>query len=238
MGSLDTRRIFEDMGEKGRRLPVYLMLDTSGSMDGQPIADVQAGVNTMLTGLRGLASRQQDTIYIKVIQFNDTVNTTPLTALRDFSPPSLVAGGTTHLGDALRVLDQATTYSGDLIKNTMDDLGDWKPMVFLLTDGDPTDDYQAPAAAVLKRTREHSTPFAPNLNVFAFGCGGNVRADILHLVTDNVLMVPTMTPTHMAELFKWMTATLGNVTRKITVPGAAEEVATEVPALPPFVIRS
>jgi len=238
MGSLDTRRIFEDMGEKGRRLPVYLMLDTSGSMDGQPIADVQTGINTMLTGLRGLASRQQDTIYIKVIQFNDTVNTTPLTALRDFAPPTLVAGGTTHLGDALRVLDQATTYSGDLIKNTMDDLGDWKPMVFLLTDGDPTDDYQAAAAAVLKRTREHSTPFAPNLNIFAIGCGGNVRADILHLVTDNVLMVPTMTPTHMAELFKWMTATLGNVTRKITVPGAAEEVATEVPAPPPFVIRS
>ena len=238
MGSLNPGQMFEDMHEKSRRLPVYLMLDTSGSMDGQPIADVQSGINTMLTGLRGLTSERQDTIYIKVIQFNDTVNTTPLTALRGFSPPSLVAQGTTHLGDALRVLDQATTYSGDLIKNSIDDLGDWKPMVFLLTDGEPTDDYQAPAAAILKRTREHSTPFAPNLNVFAIGCGPYVNSATLHLVTDNVLMMPTMKPAHMAELFKWMTATLGNVTRKITVPGAAEEVATEVPAPPPFMIRS
>ena len=167
MGSLDTRRIFEDMGEKGRRLPVYLMLDVSGSMSGGPIAAVQQGVNDMMSGLRGLASRQQDTIHIKVIQFSDTVDTTPMTPLRAFNPPTLVAGGTTALGAALRVLDQATTYSGDLIKNTMDDLGDWKPMVFLLTDGEPTDDYKGPAAAILKRTREHSSPFAPNLNVFS-----------------------------------------------------------------------
>ena len=238
MGSLDTRRIFEDMGEKGRRLPVYLMLDVSGSMSGGPIAAVQQGVNDMMSGLRGLASRQQDTIHIKVIQFSDTVDTTPMTPLRAFNPPRLVAGGTTALGAALRVLDQATTYSGDLIKNTMDDLGDWKPMVFLLTDGEPTDDYKGPAAAILKRTREHSSPFAPNLNVFAIGCGDGVNSATLHLITDNVLMIRDMSPSHMAELFKWMTATLGNVTRKITVPGAAEEVATEVPAPPPFMIRS
>jgi uncharacterized protein YegL len=238
MGSLDTTKMFGEMQEEGRRLPVYLVLDVSGSMAGEPIALVERGVNDMVAGVRALPARQQDTIHIKVIQFSDTVEVTPLVPLHAFTPPPLRAGGTTHLGDALRVLDQATTYSGDLHKNSMDTLGDWKPLVFVLTDGDPTDDYKSPAATILKRTRERSTAFAPNLNVFAIGCGGNVKAAPLREVTDNVLMMQEMSPSHMAELFKWMTATLGNVTRKITVPGAAEEMATEVPAPPPFMIRS
>lgn len=238
MGSLDTRRIFEDMGEKGRRLPVYLMLDVSGSMSGPPIAAVQQGVNTMLTGLNGLSTRQKDTIFIKVIKFSDTVDPTPMTALRDFSPPMLAAGGLTALGAALRVLDQAASYNGDLIKNTIDHKGDWKPVVFLLTDGEPTDDYKSAAATILSRTRDASSPFAPKINVIAIGCGSQVNAATLHEVTDHVYMMGDMTPAKMVELFAWVTATLGNVTRNITAPTAGDDVGTEAPAKPLFLIES
>jgi uncharacterized protein YegL len=238
MGSLDTRKIFEEMDEQGRRLPVYLLLDVSGSMSGTPIAAVQQGINTMLAGLNGLSTRQKDTIYLRVIKFSDTVDPTPLVALRDFSPPTLVAAGLTSLGAALRVLDQAASYNGDLIKNTIDKKGDWKPVVFLLTDGDPTDDYQSAAATILKRTREQSTPFAPKINVIAIGCGDKVNAAMLHEVTDRVYMMGEMTQPKMVELFAWVTATLGNVTRNITSPTVGEEVATEAAAKPSFLIES
>lgn len=237
MGSSDTAEMFKGMDEKGRRLPVYLVLDVSGSMFGVPIAEVQNGVSEMVAALRQLPARQQDTIHIKVIQFSDTVDTTPLTELRTFNPPSLSANGGTSLGAALRVLDQATTYGGDLIKNSIDALGDWKPMVFLLTDGQPTDDYKSAASTIYRRTREHSTEFAPRLNVFAMGCGDQVDAKMLHEVSDNVLLMRDMSRGHLMELFKWLTATLGRVTRKITVPGAGEDAPVELPELPPFVVR-
>lgn len=238
MGSLDTTKIFEDMEEKGRRLPVYLVLDVSGSMSGEPIEAVAQGVNEMIAGLRGLPARQQDTIHIKVIRFSDSVEATQLTPLYSFTPPPLRAGGTTHLGDALRVLDQATTYSGDLRKNSMDTLGDWKPMVFLLTDGDPTDNYKDAAATILKRTREHSTAYAPQLNVWAIGCGPSVMGSTLKEVSDNALLMKDMTRSHLVELFAWLTATMSRVTRKITVPGgASEETTVELPEQPPFVAR-
>src|SRR2546429_8208135 len=90
----------------GRRLPVYLVLDCSGSMSGEPIEACRQGLKALLADLRG-DPQALETAYLSVITFgNSAQQVCPLTELTAFTEPTLVASGTTALGDALRLLEQ------------------------------------------------------------------------------------------------------------------------------------
>ena len=52
-----------------RRLPVYLLLDTSGSMNGEPIQAVNVGLQSLLSSLRS-DPHALDTVYISIITFD------------------------------------------------------------------------------------------------------------------------------------------------------------------------
>ena len=52
-----------------RRLPVYLVLDTSGSMHGEPIEAVKNGVQVMISSLRQ-NPQAIESAYISVITFD------------------------------------------------------------------------------------------------------------------------------------------------------------------------
>jgi hypothetical protein len=54
-----------------------------------------------------------------------------------FTPPDLVATGNTNLGDGLRLL--LHLFDRELVRTTADAKGDWRPLVFILSDGAPTD---------------------------------------------------------------------------------------------------
>ncbi|HBX1529937.1 VWA domain-containing protein, partial [Klebsiella pneumoniae] len=78
-----------------RRLPVYLLLDTSGSMHGEPIEAVKNGVQTLLTTLKQ-DPYALETAYVSVITFDSTARqAVPLTDLLSFNLPSFSASGTT-----------------------------------------------------------------------------------------------------------------------------------------------
>lgn len=123
-----------------RRLPVYLLLDTSGSMYGEPIEAVKNGVQTLISTLRG-DPYALETAYISIITFNSAAQqVTPLTELSAFQQPQIEASGCTALGEALILLAQKV--DTEIVKTTQEVKGDWKPLVFLMTDGEPTDDLQ------------------------------------------------------------------------------------------------
>jgi uncharacterized protein YegL len=87
-----------------RRLPVYLVLDTSGSMMGEPIAAVETGVQTLVSALRQ-DPYALETAYLSVITFDSKAKqVVPLTELTAFQMPSIQATGLTSLGDALKLL--------------------------------------------------------------------------------------------------------------------------------------
>ena len=89
-----------------RRLPVYLLLDTSGSMYGEPIEAVKNGVQTLISTLRG-DPYALETAYISIITFNSVAQqVTPLTELSAFQQPQIEASGCTALGEALTLLAQ------------------------------------------------------------------------------------------------------------------------------------
>ena len=56
-----------------RRLPVYLLLDTSGSMFGEPIEAVRNGVQVLVSTLRS-DPYALETAYLSIITFNSKVN--------------------------------------------------------------------------------------------------------------------------------------------------------------------
>lgn len=132
-----------------RRLPVYLLLDTSGSMWGDPIEAVKNGVQVLLSTLRS-DPYALETAYLSVITFDsEAKQIVPLTEVAQFQMPNIEATGCTALGDALQLL--ADKVDAEVVKTTPEQKGDWKPLVFIMTDGVPTDDITRGLEAVRKR---------------------------------------------------------------------------------------
>ena len=125
------------MADYSRRLPVYLLLDCSGSMMGEPIEAVRQGIKALLSELRG-NPQALETAYLSVITFDSSARqVTPLTELMSFTEPQINASGATAMGGALRVLMECA--DKEVRKGSEEQKGDYRPLVFILTDGCPTD---------------------------------------------------------------------------------------------------
>ncbi len=89
-----------------RRLPVFLLLDTSGSMKGEPVESVKVGLETMLATLRG-DPFALESVHICIIVFDREAKIlVPLTPLDEFALPPITTpdSGPTHTGAALELL--------------------------------------------------------------------------------------------------------------------------------------
>ncbi len=177
------------------RLPVYMVLDCSGSMSGNPIQCVQDGINMLLTELK-YDPKVLEAVSISVITFSSTAKlVTPLTPILQFEEPVLVAGGGTSLGAALTLLYD--TVKKDIRHTTATQKGDWMPLIFLMTDGNPTDAWQAPADKI--RTECPST-------FFACGAGSNVNLTTLKRITEYSFLLQDTDPGTFSQYFKWVSS--------------------------------
>lgn len=123
------------------RAPCLLLLDTSASMGGEPISALNAGLQTLKKDLMKdeLARRR---VEIAIISFgNGGVKTVqPFVTASDWQPAPLSAGGSTPMGEALeRGLEKIGTRK-EMYRQA--GLQYFRPWVFLITDGEPTDSYE------------------------------------------------------------------------------------------------
>ena len=122
-----------------RRLLAYFLLDTSGSMSGEPIQALNNGFYGLINMLRS-DPQAMDSLHISVITFDREVrNIIPLIDLASFQPIEIKCpeSGPTHTGEALSmVCDLVKT---ELIRGSETQKGDWKPLLFIFTDGKPSD---------------------------------------------------------------------------------------------------
>lgn len=203
-----------------RRLPVYLLLDTSGSMFGEPIEAVKNGVELLLSTLRQ-DPYALETAYLSIITFDNTAQqVTPLTEISAFQPPQLHASGCTALGAALALT--AERVEAEVTKTSFEKKGDWKPLVFIMTDGAPTDDISVGLQAFKK------CKFGV---VVACAAGREVDTDTLKQITECVVQLDTANSSTIKAFFNWVSASVSAGSAKIDNTGA-EMTGDQLPPPP------
>jgi uncharacterized protein YegL len=197
-----------------RRLPVYILIDCSESMAGEPIEAVQRGLVTMLQQLRR-NPHALETVWLSVITFDARAQiAVPLTELSDFTIPTINIKPGTALGSALRLLTERI--KRDVQKTTAETKGDYRPIVFLLTDGQPTDTWED-AADMLKLVK-------PKLaNIYAIGCGNDVDFGVLTQITDIAYHIKNVSSEMIAKFFIWMSASVQSMSQGADTPISLEK---------------
>lgn len=197
-----------------RRLPVYILIDCSESMAGEPIDAVQRGLDAMLQQLRR-NPHALESVCISVITFDARAKVAvPLTELSDFNIPVLSIKPGTALGAALKLL--AERIKRDVQKTTNEIKGDYRPIVFLLTDGQPTDEWES-AANTLKKVN-------PKLaNIYAIGCGKEIDFSVLTQITDIAYHIKEVSSEMIAKFFIWMSASVQSMSQGADVPISLEK---------------
>ncbi len=209
-----------------RRLPVYMLVDVSGSMSGEPIESVKSGLQMLVDALRK-EPRALETAYLSVITFNSRAQQiVPLTDLASFQLPEITASGCTALGEALKLLCDCR--KKEIIKTTTEVKGDWKPMVFILTDGIPTDDDDVLSEGI---SEFHAEKWGAAVSCAA---GPDADKDFLDKVTPEcVVELATADKSRLSAFFKWVTASIATTSKGINEQGDGATGLGQLPPPPP-----
>jgi uncharacterized protein YegL len=207
-----------------RRLPVYLLLDTSASMRGAPIEAVQEGLQALLSALRR-DPHALETAYLSVITFGSKAQElSPLVEVTAFKTPTIAASGATSMGAALTLLSQ--TIERDVIRGTAERRGDWKPLVFLMTDGGPTDDWRRGKADLDK---------VPIATLVACAAGAQADTSVLRELTEAVVTLDTADAATIQSFFAWVSASVAMTSQKVDLTKRDIGGLGDLPPPPPEV---
>ena len=195
------------------RCACLLLLDVSGSMQGQPLVELNAGLTTFKDELAAdvLAMKR---VEVGIVTFGPVQIALPFQSAEVFYPPVLTAQGDTPMGAAIKQgLDLVRQRKGEYRSNG---ISYYRPWIFLITDGSPTDEWQSAATAV--REGEASKSFA----FFTIGVQG-ANMDTLRKIS--VREPLRLNGLRFRDLFSWLSSSLRSVSQ--STPG------TEVPLQPP-----
>ena len=195
------------------RCPCVLLLDVSGSMGGQPIAELNAGLATFRDELSA-DSLAMKRVEVAVVTFGPVNVEMPFTSASAFVPPVLRAQGDTPMGAAImRALAMVDERKREYRSHGV---SYYRPWVFLITDGAPTDEWQSAAASVRSVEGEKGAAF------FAIGVQGANMSTLRQISVREPLSLQGL---KFRELFAWLSSSLRSVSR--STPGT--DVALESP---------
>lgn len=198
-----------------RRLPIFFLIDVSESMAGENIYETQEAIKAILSNLRKEPSALES-VYISVIVFAGKAKTlSPLTEIAAFVPPQLPLGGGTALGRGLEhLMDEIDR---NVVKGSSDRKGDWRPLIFLLTDGRPTHDAQ-------KAIDRWNRDFRNKSTLVAVSIGGQADHQKLSALTNDVVVFMDAAPDAFAKFVKWISNSISSQSRSVAT-GKEEQVA-------------
>jgi uncharacterized protein YegL len=190
------------------RCPVAVLLDTSASMEGEPIAELEKAVRLFFEDVSRdpLASLRVDP---SVFSFGGSVRqivpfcTTMVEVAA--SPQRLEACGNTPLGEAVNKAIDAIHARVALYKEYS--IPHYKPWLVLMSDGCPTDEWHG-ASARLRKLAENGW------NVIAIGIGQNAELGILRQF--GIHEPRRLQNADFASFFRWLSRSLRTESRKAT----------------------
>lgn len=205
-----------------RRLPVYLLIDCSESMAGDAIQAVESGLGSLISFLRA-DPYALESVALSLITFGNTAKqVVPLTDLTRFQMTELVMGSGTALGAALKLWEKCM--DKEVVKSTAERKGDFKPMCFIMTDGNPTDSWEAAAYEIKTKISGRKA------HVIAVGCGPDASAEKLSKITDEVLLAKDLTAETLKQFFKWVSASVATASQSIESAGDSRIDLERLPA--------
>jgi uncharacterized protein YegL len=183
------------------RCPCVLLLDTSGSMQGAKIAELNEGLRTFSEELQSDAMAAKR-VEVAIVTFGPVQTVQHFVTADAFQAPTLVVSGDTPMGAAIHsaielVADRKRTYKANGI-------GYYRPWLFLITDGAPTDSVTSATAAI--QEGEASKSFM----LYAVGVEG---ADMNRLAQISVREPLKLRGLSFRELFVWLSNSLGSISR-------------------------
>lgn len=214
-----------------RKAPIYLLIDTSGSMNGEAINSVANGIDLCIKSLR-TDPQSMEMAHVCIITFADKAEMAmKLTYVPEIQKlPELKASGVTAMGDAIRMLNESL--ENDLKKNTDQEKGDYKAFVVLFTDGRPTDkDNLEKELQKLNRKK---------INYFVAATTNddpNVKSALAKITEkeENVIYLPTASPEAFKQFFTWVSQSASSSMGRGEQPNNnGEDMGGELGELPPL----
>ena len=192
---MDFTSVKFDETNPATRVPCVLLLDTSGSMQGQRIAELNRALQQFAADLSG-DTQLQMSLDISIVTFGPIQQRGDFVAGSAFSPPTLVADGpSTPMAGAVLFALQKLQERKDFYKTKR--VTYHQPWLVMITDGEPTDRHAIPDAA----QRIHDLESAKKL---VFIAAGIEDADMGTLQTLSVRTVVPAKASNLVKLFEWL----------------------------------
>jgi uncharacterized protein YegL len=190
-------------------------------MRGEPISTVNDGLTKLAADLQG-NPYALETVWLSLITFSTGAQLLlPLTEVFHLRMPALHAKGRSDLGAALRLLDERL--NSEVRPSSGEVKGDWRPVIFILSDGSPSDGWITPAKTIRAR---HD---AGRSVVIAFGFGGNVRVANLQRLTPQVMVSQSNEPDSLSRFLQWVSTSVG---RSCSIGRGGAESLSNLPPPP------
>lgn len=205
-----------------RRLPVYILIQTSGAMRGEPIEAIKVGLETLVASLRQ-DPFALESVHLSVITFNRTPEQIlPLTELESLQIPTVPqpeAAGT-HLGEALEFMCKKV--DSEVMLSTPERKGDWMPLLFIMCNGKVSDTQLFQQTLPIIKQKHFGSIVACLV--------GNPITENVEQFTDNIVNMDTADSSTIKQFFKWVSASISVGNRSV---GATDEII--LPPPPPEV---
>lgn len=199
------------------RCAVILLLDTSGSMAGEAINELNEGLREFDRALKDdrLASLRVEVAIItfggnvRAVDVRGSGETAPFDAntvfvtVDQFQPPTLRAHGGTPMGEAVRKALVLLRHRKDIYKQYGIDY--FRPWVFLISDGEPTDEWQSAAAMVQQEEARKGLSF------YAVAVRGAKMETLARFSTQRAPL--RLKGLAFQELFEWLSRSLSVVSQ-------------------------